>query len=325
MGEPIKGGKSKQYQLENWKRYFDFNQVGQKIVINTIYDTPIPKPEDQRIKGNKSIYVPYIELLILNKLAQEKQYSYTLTKNKWLLYLGMINNNYMSKSYSEIIQKNPHIKKFDINQFYLRVNQKLKKILFDSLRNLKNRCVIDYYEEIVVVEYQYSFENNAQRQIHRLASDQERKDILAAKKQILNDMGFDKITQVFIRFKAEEYYAKLNNYLFEHHGWLYAYSQYKIIYNKKDILSEIPKIELQLQRLELNSKVIDAVNQQAEHNYEKNQKDVQEKQNELLQAFLNEDHWGEHSTVGNGINIFCYRDKYVDIQKQLAEELLRLE
>lgn len=64
LGQEIKDGKSKKLQLENFKRYFDFEKSGQKFIITDIYDTPLTK-EDRRRLGNNSIYVKNIELILL--------------------------------------------------------------------------------------------------------------------------------------------------------------------------------------------------------------------------------------------------------------------
>lgn len=39
LHEPIKTGKSKQLQLEDWKRYFEYERNGNAFVITKVYDT----------------------------------------------------------------------------------------------------------------------------------------------------------------------------------------------------------------------------------------------------------------------------------------------
>lgn len=45
LGQEIKDGKSKKYQLENFKRYFEWEKAGQKFIIMDIYDTPLEKED----------------------------------------------------------------------------------------------------------------------------------------------------------------------------------------------------------------------------------------------------------------------------------------
>lgn len=51
LGEPVKDGKSKKYQLQNFSRFFDWEKIGQKFIISDIYTSPLDK-EDGRKSGN---------------------------------------------------------------------------------------------------------------------------------------------------------------------------------------------------------------------------------------------------------------------------------
>ena len=48
LKQEVKGGKSKQLQLDDFKRYFDFEKAGQKFIITDIYDEPLTK-EDKKL------------------------------------------------------------------------------------------------------------------------------------------------------------------------------------------------------------------------------------------------------------------------------------
>ena len=43
LHEPIKTGKAKQLQLEDWKRYFEYKRDGNAFVITKVYDVPKEK------------------------------------------------------------------------------------------------------------------------------------------------------------------------------------------------------------------------------------------------------------------------------------------
>lgn len=51
LNEPIKSGKSKNLQLDDWLRYFEYARQGNKYIIEKIYKEPITK-EDKRGNGN---------------------------------------------------------------------------------------------------------------------------------------------------------------------------------------------------------------------------------------------------------------------------------
>jgi len=71
LEQEVKNGKSKKLQLEDWKRYFDWEKSGQKFIITDVYDTPLTK-EDKRKLGNNSIYVKYIEVILLQYLSKQQ-------------------------------------------------------------------------------------------------------------------------------------------------------------------------------------------------------------------------------------------------------------
>ena len=41
LGQKIKDGNSKKYQLENFKRYFEWEKIGQKFIIVDIHNPPL--------------------------------------------------------------------------------------------------------------------------------------------------------------------------------------------------------------------------------------------------------------------------------------------
>lgn len=314
LQEPIKNGKSKTYQIEEWKRYFNFEKVGQKFLVTEIYQVPL-KNEDLRNKGNNSIYVQYIELLLLNQLAKEPNWRCALTKQKLFEILGLTNKKYKEKPYKELMEFNSSIKTFDINHFYQRANQKLEQILFGALKNLKNRCLISYSEQIVIVD-----QNNETK----IASDKEIKLINSIYKQVLNEMKYISLTQVFLKFKGDDFYNRVNEILYERYKWQYTYKQYKLIYTKEDVIQEIPNVEARITKLKLNDKVINVMNLQANKKYNDNQSKLKEE----INTYLGSDKvWGKVSESivdKKQLNLFVYKDNYVEIQKELAEYLLRI-
>ena len=58
LEEPVKAGKSKQLQLEDFNRYFTYTKQGNKYTIEYIYDTPLIK------FNSKGIYNNIMQLII---------------------------------------------------------------------------------------------------------------------------------------------------------------------------------------------------------------------------------------------------------------------
>ena len=150
LGQEIKDGKSKKYQLENFKRYFEWEKAGQKFIIMDIYDTPLEK-EDLRKLGNNSIYTQAIEVILLQYLSHQDGYTRTLTKKKWWELLSITNHKYGRMTEKELLQLDKILTSFEIRHFYQRCNKKLEQILFSALNNLKNRKLINYQIQTVIV------------------------------------------------------------------------------------------------------------------------------------------------------------------------------
>ena len=211
LGQEIKDGKSKKYQLENFKRYFEWEKAGQKFIIMDIYDTPLEK-EDLRKLGNNSIYTQAIEVILLQYLSHQDGYTRTLTKKKWWELLSITNHKYGRMTEKELLQLDKILTSFEIRHFYQRCNKKLEQILFSALNNLKNRKLINYQIQTVIV----TTDEETGKDKYFLATDDNLKSILDVERYVLHDvLGYEKIFQVFLRFKQKEYYQKINDILYE--------------------------------------------------------------------------------------------------------------
>ena len=75
LNEPIKTGKSKQLQLEDWNRYFNYNKNGNKFVVTEIFDTPKEKIDNRSNNGgnNTSIISDYMRNWIEIALESDGQ------------------------------------------------------------------------------------------------------------------------------------------------------------------------------------------------------------------------------------------------------------
>lgn len=310
LGEKEHAGNSRTAQLKEFARYFDWEKSGQKFLITDIYNIPLPK-EDKRNKGK---YVKCIEIILLNYLSKQKGYTYTLGKRKWWEILGMVNRKYDKVSQEELLEIDPVITKFEIKHYYQRCNKKLEEILFSALKSLSSRKLIDWQIETVIV-------TQNQAKIHyKVANEFEKKVILRAERHVLhNIMHLEKMFNVFAKQKQEEFYRLVNEILENSldKDWQYYYKQIKIIYNHDQVVEAIPDIEAELRKLELNDKVVDALNEHAEEKYRKERKKYEDETAKLFEKLVN----GEDISKEK---IWKIPDTYVMAQELLTDELIRL-
>jgi len=312
-------GKQKQLQLENFQRYFEYQKVGQKFIIIDIFNEPLEK-EDKRKRGNNSVYVKYIEVILLHYLSKQKNYTCILRKNQIWLLLGMINNKYEKISQKELEALDYYTNAFAVNHFYQRCNRRLERILFTALNNLKHRKLLSYFEQVVIVPVEGP---------GFIADDDNIRRLDAVSRSVLESMGFESMIQVYCRFKSKEFYDEVNNRLMELYNWKYSFKQYKLIYTPENIIKAIPESEVQLQKLTLNEQIINAINNNAQVLLEKNNElwnEAYEKAKEEWAAFgICESHIPNNLVVDeNGNKIFHFPPYYMEAQRLLADELLRI-
>ena len=313
---PIRNGKSKILQLEDLSRYCTFTKDKQKIIIIEIFAEPLPKI-DLRSEGNNSKYVEHIQAQILHTLSKTEGHKYTITKNNLFESLGMVNHMYLDKSAALKLlpKKDSRFTKFNINHLYLRVNDRFTKILFDSLNSLKNRCLINYDDEVYII-VKIDEKGNEK---HIRATVDEIALITSIKYNVLQDMKLNSVMQVMYKFKTDEFYRRVNKKLKEY-DIDYAYRQIELIFTKKNVLHELDKIELQQHKKALNDKVIETMTINTRDTYYKNQKEYEEG---LMDFLLNDKPaigtWGKEQFKG-----FKHNADYIDIQLELIEYILRI-
>jgi hypothetical protein len=326
LNEKVTTGQGKQIQLSNWERYFSWDKEGYSFVIREIYDEPLPKPNDKRSLGNNNVYAKYIEILVMDLLSHQKDYTLICTRNWLLANLGIVNYKYASKRQREIATKTCDFKEEELNEWFSRAWEKTDQILFSALNNLKRRCLLDYskeYEITVVDESVLSNESS------HFATDTEKQQFLTVKRETLNEMTrkhqSDKYPKVFDSMKDlypnhyKEYYDTLEDKMWEMNKWLKVETKYKLIYNQKHLIQAIPTTEIQLQKLELNNKVVDAM-----HN------DANTKATNSLQKFKDEYALLCETWFGKPPEAMCKSYKfikpanYVEIQDKISEIFIRL-
>jgi len=315
LEQETKTSDSKKAQEKEWKRYFDWEKKGHKYIIIEVYNEPLEK-NDKRSLGNNSIYVQHIELLLLNYLTKQEGFKTTLTLKKLFLLMGMINQNYINEDKEKMKANSEYITDYHINHFYQRTYQKLRKIIFDTLRNLKNRCLIDY-EELIMINIKEIINNKVFINT-RPATDEEKKNIMEIKKIILNEMGLESITLVHLKFKHTEFYNKINILLKQRYDINYTYTDIKILFTREHIVNALEQAEINMQKIMLNDKIIIAVDEQAEHNLEKSKKNYDEQVEEYMKHII-----GKPSAMSLS-KFFKLDDVYLYAQHELSELLLRL-
>ena len=247
LGEQPKEGNSKKAQLAEWERYFLFEkQKGkQSYIILEIYD----EPKNKAVKiGRPSIYLDYIEAILIDFLARKEGYTETMTKKNWWKTLGMVNEHYTQEEPLKYLEKNNVIiNRKDLNDFFRRSNFKLDSIFMNALKSLESRKLIFYHVEIVI-------HWNGQ---YFVCNEEEEKEILSAERYVLCEvMGFNNMHEIYKCNKQKEYFENTKKYVYDLYGYDFYFKQIKIIYNQENMISVLPKEEIERMKQELNRKIM---------------------------------------------------------------------
>ena len=289
-------------------RFFDFEKAGRnKYIVTDIYDQPL-KVEDKRKLGNNSIYSTYISLILMHHLAKKGTHSEVLTKRGLWVLLGMANKKYGKISKDDLRKIDNSITPFEINQFYIRSNKKLDKILLAALGNLRNRRLIDWENQTVI-----KGEKNHQEHWF-VANVDEKAKILEAEYEILRKMKCNTMFQMISKGIQDEFYESVYN-LISKYGWNHYYKRIKIIFNANNIQESIPEVEVNLNKQLLNLEVINYLNNEAVKIYDANIEDYNNTLDTAVKTNMN---------IQWAINRFKLPDNYVMAQKLLADELISI-
>lgn len=312
------GSNSQKAQLKEFARYFKWEKHGQKYIVLEIYDEPLPK-QDKRKNGNNTIYVTYIEAILLKYLSCKKDFTCYLTKNQLFYLLGMINGYYKRITLDELELIDTRITKWELDNFYFRCNRKLNDILTSALRSLENRSLISSTEQHVIV---------TNRNEYYTANDYEIKRILNAEKIILEKMGMYSKSHVACCYKMGEFYTLLNEYVSEHYGWDHTFRRYKIVSNKEFLQQGIEENEIKLQRLLNNERIIEAINKNALKEVDKQKNKLEVAYQMAMEEWVRSENYFDKPTkkkVKEENNIYTYPQIYVEVQNILSSKLLKID
>lgn len=316
LNMPILTSTSKQAQIKQLKCYMDFDKSGQKFIVTDIFDTPLTV-NDQRKLGNNSIYVKYIEVILLQYLSKQNGFTSTLNKVDWWKLLGFINDKYKNIPDKDLELLDPTVTPFEIKMFYQRCNTKLERILFSALNNLKNRKLIMYELQTVI-----TYKNNKNGEMNSfIADDDDKKRILEVERFVLKkELKLDNMFQVYWSNKQSSYYKRVQKLLESYYDWTGYYKQIKIIYVKKDVIEELSDIELKLQQTQLNGKIVDALNTNTINSYNKKMIEFNKNENDYKNQM-----WGNTENIASNQNhTWKYPSTFIKSQNILTEELVRI-
>lgn len=273
-------GTSKKAQLKEMNRYFRYHKLGNKFIIDEIYNEVLEKEDGRKnnIGGANNIieYINNIEKLILDLLVQRGNSSngfgkVFLSKNQLLREFEMINDNYTyCKRRIPKLSKFMNIDQDTVKEWYDLNDDMLERNLDKSLKNLENKSLIFWSREITVAETipvaeisekdteiikiktidnyeeeQINYKYYTSDQIilnYREGTESEKAFILQTEKNVLNELCCDSKQKVIQLGMWDTFKNKVDDIILKELNIAFYYKSYKIIFNEKHISEEIDNI-----------------------------------------------------------------------------------
>jgi len=228
LGWEVKNGKDvKEAQFKELARYCKYNKMGHKFYIEEVYATPLPKIDN---RGKNSIYGNLVQLLITDLLARCEGHV-SISRSKLMLTIGMVNCNYSEcRELIQKLSKYTEIEERVIYDFYNTSTSSFKSIVETALNSLMDKRVIMYNKIIKV-----SDKDNIST---RTATSDELELIMEIEKEILEQLGYKKISDVRVSKDWKKFRAKTKILLQDQTDIDFYYTAYDITINAKYIIEE---------------------------------------------------------------------------------------
>lgn len=332
---PIRSGEAKIKQLKELEKYIKFTKNKHEIIIEDIFENKeIILNTDNRKMGGRSKYVDDLSIQLLGYLVEKKKLSSTqdifLTANEIFLATGMMNEDYLptKKAIKQFVeqlisqQETETLEIKDVYEFFSRTENKMRDILSSTIKNLTNRFIIRVYAPKHMIKIGFEW---------KLATEEQENMIMDIKNIVTYQMNYKTITEIHLSRKSREFYAKVNDALYEKYGWQGCYSGFLIkignelepsyIRYKKEIENS------EYHKFKLNDKVSRFFNDEAEKIYNKNKQKYDAFIEEAMKQinWQSKEVWGEDSPIEPDIQkIDKYKDTYISDQSLLTDKLIKL-
>jgi hypothetical protein len=259
----VSSNNSKKAQLKELERYVKYHKEGNKYIIDEIFQEPNEKQDNRKNnKGKSAEYIDDLELRLLGEfLTKGKGNNLTIGKSVLLRDTGLVNSNYSyCKKRQEKLATYLDIDKETIYDYYNSVDSMVINNLERALKNLSNEKILDLdtttiicKNKLITLEYKHeTYIDEFDEEIERITpvantdivyeevTQEEHDIILKAEGDILKQMKFKKVTDLFATGKIKEYYDRC---YFEIRKVLpdfnFYFKAYKITYNYDMIVHKL--------------------------------------------------------------------------------------
>lgn len=268
LDQPVWEGSVRRAKKNHLSRFCEFEVTGKgkgtRYIIKEIFDQEEPDI------GN-SLYTQSIKIQLL-QIMQNGSGEEIHSAPQWFQALGMVNRSYIE------LRKNPdkpckgvkypnlglgdyfeNCIRWNNDIFLNRTSRYMRAVLIRALKVLQNAQVLSFHDDCFML-YFYDDDLHVYTS-RRKATKEEQKVIMDARKEILIQLDFDDIQQVYaLGFGVTKgFFKKVNKLLRESFGDSFAFStqEIQVICSKTYLDYQIDRELEKAKRLELNEKILD--------------------------------------------------------------------
>ena len=245
LNEDQKTSTQKQAQISRWQRQYFLDKDPsdpRTFILKEIYDTPL----EPMTKGRKSEYFQYIRDIIVlmcytDRRNMSSQYSdyYQFQASKTQLYklFGFFNQRFLEVCYG----KDKNLDKFKYEAIYKQFENEVFSKSYDILesvrKKLKNEQLIDSHDTVEVL-----IRNENGEEYWKQLSEKEQADLMAIKKEVLEEMEIKSLSQVYFSGKFQRFHGRVLEIIREKYDWLYYREAISFWVIKEAVNKEVKQI-----------------------------------------------------------------------------------
>ncbi|WP_342532760.1 hypothetical protein MHB40_14920 [Lysinibacillus sp. FSL K6-0057] len=292
LGEKVKSGNAKKYQLIEWERYFVYDKKGYKFIINNIYDNPLEKVDNRQLNGNIAPYINDAELLLIDLMLCSDG-ELLLPNSALLQTLKLVNHNY-NIYYGHnrpLLANGLNIDLDHVNDYYNNVNSSLVGNLKTIMNRLEKKKLL-FHKEVVMVRIveldsnSYNQDGNVKLDVNTVTDDKgierttykpapiktketfreattdEIRRILKVQRETMISLGFNKDDKYNVLYKeglTYKFNKIVNDRLLKEYNILRSYTAHHLIYNNDHLEEERLELLDDIEKKLIQSKVNEEV------------------------------------------------------------------
>ena len=298
---------SKKAQFKELDRYCKYKTIGKgkglKYVILELYDEVLDKIDKRQI-GNNSKYGMDIETTLMYILNEHKSDHLYVSCGRALELARIVNDNYrIGRREISMTSQVLGVEESYIYNFYDKYNQELIRIFERGLKGMRSRCVVLWNKVTIVAKEKVDIKYNELGQpvvkrgkvvydiktVHSVATEDERRIITDAEEEVLKNMGYSSLKQVFINKAWRTFKNRVEAIISHKANIKFYYDGYDIILNKRGINYIVTQDQAEISKLNTNEAIVNKLDTSIKKKSDKlDSQEYADNMNKLTSTLIND-------------------------------------